>query len=189
MPEMPDYRTEPSPSPEGDAIAVSRWTTWAENLDPTLAEDDRDAIAARVIRESELIAFWMAWHRAGGFAELERGGWDRSTIFRKIRRFRSYYGVHPDHARFPWLDPDWERCWRSDEQVALNWASQPARKVSSSRTDDERWQPHWAPVRPDPHDLEAYDHLAEAAARRSQVTPIGEASGSRRRRPRSRSRK
>ena len=49
----------------------------------------------RVIIEAELIAFWLAWHRAGGFAELERGGWDRSTIFLKVRRFRSYTAFTP----------------------------------------------------------------------------------------------
>lgn len=171
MAELPDFRTEPKPTPEGDRYAAARFHAWAEtNLDPIvekkptaksrgwdrLSESDRAEMPARVIIESELIAFWLAWHRAGGFAELERGGWDRSTIFRKVRRFRSYYGIHPDDARFPWLPVDWERMWTSDRMVALEWAY--AHK--SDKPDIEsvfgRWRPNWA-YRSDPHALEGED--------------------------------
>ena len=87
MPELPDFRAEPSVTPEGDAKAVARYTAWAEaNLDPItspeppeekygwdrLAEVDRDLMAARVIKESELISFWLALHRAGGFAQQKQ---------------------------------------------------------------------------------------------------------------------
>ena len=187
MPEMPDYRTEPSPTPEGDGIAASRWSAWADdNLDPivdlepgehygfdSLVEDDRDRMVARTIQESELIGFWVAWHRAGGFAELERGGWDRSTIFRKVRRFRSYFGIHPDNARFPWLVPDWNRCWESDRLTTMYWARQRSHPESHSHgSDSESWLPCWAPVWPDPHDLEGRDVLDEVAAKKGEPGPI-----------------
>lgn len=158
MPELPDFRAEPKATPEGDRYAAGRFHAWAEtNLDPIvekrptvkrrgwdrLSEDDRTDMTRRVIVESELIAFWLAWHRAGGFAELERGGWDRSTIFRKVRRFRSYYGIHPDDARFPWLDADWERVWKDDRLVALEWASEMKSNQSAVGGRMERWRPPW----------------------------------------------
>ena len=121
-----------------------------------LAEVDRDRSAARVIRESELISFWLAWHRAGGFAELERGGWDRSTIFRKIRRFRAYFGVHPDEASFPWLAPDFERAWAGDCQVALEWASEYGIDADQRPEAEARWRPSFA-YRSNPHVLEPED--------------------------------
>lgn len=177
MPELPDYRTEPSASPEGDAIAAARYWAWADvELDPIvdpepaekgygwdrLAKVDRDDMAARVIKESELIGFWLAWHRAGGFSQLERGGWDRSTIFRKIRRFRSYFGIHPDDARFPWLSVDWERMWWGDRQVALEWASEHGPAPEQRPMPLERWRPHFA-YRSDPHALEAEDPFRRVA--------------------------
>ncbi|MGO9027541.1 MAG: hypothetical protein ACLQOZ_02775, partial [Acidimicrobiales bacterium] len=60
--------------------------------------------------------FWVAWHLAGGFDNLERGGWHRATIFRKIRRFRATYGAHPDEFVFPWIELDLETAW--SEQVS-----------------------------------------------------------------------
>ena len=60
----------------------------------------RDHVAEAVVEDAELIGFWVAWHRAGGFAGLESGGWHRATIYRKIRRFRARFGDHPDEYRF-----------------------------------------------------------------------------------------
>ncbi len=71
----------------------------------------RDDIAADAVEESELIGFWVAWHLAGGFHALESGGWHRATIFRKVRRFRSRYGAHPDEYAFPWVTLDLEKAW------------------------------------------------------------------------------
>ena len=68
-----------------------------EELDPEI----RDSLAADALEQSELIGFWVAWHLGGGFQKLERGGWYRATIFRKIRRFRAAYGAHPDEFVFP----------------------------------------------------------------------------------------
>jgi hypothetical protein len=171
MAELPDYRAEPSASPEGASIAAARYGSWASTeLDPIvdpepsdtgygrdrLAEADRDAMAERAIRESELIGFWLAWHRAGGFTQLERGGWDRSTIFRRIRRFRSYFGVHPDDARFPWLNVDWPRVWAGDRLVALEWANERGPGDRTDQGSKPRWRPPWA-LRSDPHALEPED--------------------------------
>ena len=59
-----------------------------------------------VIEDAELIGFWVAWHKAGGFGGLEAGGWHRATIYRKIRRFRARFGAHPDEYRFEWIKLD-----------------------------------------------------------------------------------
>ena len=66
----------------------------------------RDEMAGWAKERSELIGFWVAWHLAGGFRQLEAGGWHRATIFRKVRRFRTVFGSHPDEATFPWMRLD-----------------------------------------------------------------------------------
>jgi hypothetical protein len=74
----------------------------------------RGDIAEAVLDDSELIGFWVAWHQAGGFAHLESGGWHRATIFRKIRKFRTRFGAHPDEYTFPWIKLDLKRSWSDD---------------------------------------------------------------------------
>jgi len=78
-----------------------------EDLDSEI----RDDITEEALEESELIGFWVAWHLAGGFAALERGGWHRATVFRKVRRFRAVIGVYPDECSFPWIQLDLEAAW------------------------------------------------------------------------------
>jgi hypothetical protein len=60
---------------------------------------------------SDLTGFWLAWHLASGFAALERGGWHRATIFRKVCRFRAAFAVHPDEYSFPWIQLDLDTAW------------------------------------------------------------------------------
>jgi hypothetical protein len=126
MPVDPDFRTDKSESTEGRGAAAGRWGGFHhalseevvaeafsspsqsnEDLDP----DIRDDIAADALERSELIGFWVAWHLAGGFANLERGGWHRATIFRKVRRFRAAFGSHPDEYSFPWIELDLRAAW------------------------------------------------------------------------------
>jgi hypothetical protein len=76
-----------------------------------LPEDVRDDLVAPVIEESELLGFWLAWWRAGGFAGLEGAGWNRATIFRKLRRFRTTFGVHPDEYQPNWIQLDLSKVW------------------------------------------------------------------------------
>jgi hypothetical protein len=103
VPATTDYRTDPSPSPEGHGHARDAWEHYhltlashevgeAYGLVPTTSPADLDPLArddlfAALVEESELLGFWLAWHRAGGFAHLEYAGWNRATIFRRIRRF------------------------------------------------------------------------------------------------------
>ena len=99
MTEDLDFRSDKSESAEGGRVAVNRWAGYHHNLDedviaeafstPARSMEDfepefRDAIAQDALERSELIGFWVAWHLAGGFDNLERGGWHRATIFRKV---------------------------------------------------------------------------------------------------------
>ncbi|HVC15305.1 MAG TPA: hypothetical protein VND62_10655 [Acidimicrobiales bacterium] len=133
----PDYRQEKSESAEGSGRAASRWTAFHSRLDEDvlaeafpgrgyeaeeLTDTVREDIAHAALEESELIGFWVAWHLAGGFANLERGGWHRATVFRKVRAFRSAFGAHPDDYRFPWITLDLEQAWQGqvERQIAYH---------------------------------------------------------------------
>jgi hypothetical protein len=82
-------------------------TTGPADLDPVA----RDDLFSALVEESELLGFWLAWHRAGGFAHLEYAGWNRATIFRRIRRFRTTFGVHPDYYQPDWITLDLHKAW------------------------------------------------------------------------------
>jgi hypothetical protein len=124
---------------EGLGIARARWAAfhdavpddvWADIYERhqerfsgartvEIPEDDDDVpeeiiaeLAAHVVEEADLLGFYLAWHLAGGFANLQRAGWHRATIHRKIRRFRAHFGQHPDELFFPWLRLDLDKVWR-----------------------------------------------------------------------------
>ena len=142
MTEAPDFRSDPSESPEGRGIAHGRRTTfWRSVPEKTLAALSaespyhsieewpafvRDTAAEAVVEDAELIGFWVSWHRAGGFQALEAGGWHRATIYRKIRRFRARFGAHPDEYRFSWITLDLERAWNQEIDEVLDPFAQPA---------------------------------------------------------------
>jgi hypothetical protein len=128
--ESPDYRSAKSDSLEGSGIAVTRWDRFHDTVDEDVwiqisevrdrgwsHEDVPDYVRwdinDSVIEQSELLGFWLAWHMAGGFARLERAGWHRATIHRKIRHFRTFFGKHPDDYRHPWLKLDLEKAWEA----------------------------------------------------------------------------
>ncbi len=142
MTEPPDFRSDPSDSPEGKGIARYRrsafWTSVPDDVRAELSVEAtysspqefpalaRDSLACAVVEDAELIGFWVAWHRAGGFASLESGGWHRATIYRKIRRFRARFGAHPDEHRFRWITLDLERAWNDEIDKVLHPFAQPA---------------------------------------------------------------
>ena len=145
MTEDPDFRSDKSESTEGGRVAVARWAGFHHNLDedviaqafstPAQRMEDldpeiRDDIAAEALERSELIGFWVAWHLAGGFDNLERGGWHRATIFRKVRRFRATYGTHPDNSSSPGYSSTSETAWSEQHRPAGS--GQPTNAASSS---------------------------------------------------------
>ena len=123
--ELADYRTQRSASPEGSGRARAAWEQFhfdearelteqagtAARRTQNVPDDVLDDVRAAVIEESELLGFWLAWWRAGGFAGLEVAGWNRATIFRKLRRFRSTFGVHPDDYQPDWISLDLPAVW------------------------------------------------------------------------------
>jgi hypothetical protein len=136
----PDYRSDKMDSLEGLGVARARWSDFHDSLpdevwediyeaevaaglhepgvaqardnDEDVPEEVLEALAREVVEESELLGFWLAWHLAGGFANLQRAGWHRATIHRKISRFRSHFGRHPDEFRLPWLRLDLQKAWK-----------------------------------------------------------------------------
>jgi hypothetical protein len=130
MSDAPDFRSDRSESPEGRGIASSHfaayWNSIPEAVRAELSRETtvssieefpaliRDDAARAVVEDAELIGFWVAWHKAGGFTGLETGGWHRATIYRKVRRFRARFGAHPDEHRFEWIKLDLRRAWADE---------------------------------------------------------------------------
>jgi hypothetical protein len=140
MADAPDYRRDKSASLEGQGIARARWQAFHDAVPEDVweriaelekerfggdvhvvdtPEDDLEMpseviheLAVEVVDEADLLGFYIAWHRAGGFANLQRAGWHRATIHRKIRRFRARFGQHPDELFFSWLRLDLDKIWR-----------------------------------------------------------------------------
>jgi hypothetical protein len=142
-----DYRSEKMDSIEGLGVARRRWFGYLGSLPPDVlkatdflsqgtGEFIRSHASVAELRKisegakeySELIGFWVAWHVAGGFDELENSGWHRATIFRKIKRFRDSYGAHPDEYEFSWLKIDLEAAWGETVRAILEDRRGPASK-------------------------------------------------------------
>jgi len=138
----PDFRSDKMDSLEGLGVARARWHDFHDSVPDELyaeiseiegndvhpdelPDEVRDEIASAVIERSELLGFWLTWHLAGGFANLERGGWHRATIHRKIRRFRAEFDRHPDEFRLPWLRLDLQKAWREQLVSALRPIDEP----------------------------------------------------------------
>jgi hypothetical protein len=83
----------------------------------------REEAAKAALEEADLIGFWVAWHRAGGFRGLENAGWHRTTIHRRVKRFRLRFGVHPDDMTFSWISLDVERCWVEEYEQLIHQAN------------------------------------------------------------------
>ncbi len=137
MTQTPDYRSDPSESPEGRGIAYGRSSAYWKSLpEHVRAEVDhettltissiedypaclRDQVTSTVVEDAELIGFWVAWHKAGGFGGLQAAGCHRATVYRKIRRFRARFGAHPDEYRFEWIKLDLKRAWNDELEEFL----------------------------------------------------------------------
>ena len=88
-------------------------------VDPSIIDEVRDAHADELVASTADIGFWVAWHQAGGFFALERLGWHRVTIFRKLKRFRARFGAHPDEWDPGWISLDLDRLWKAEVDFAI----------------------------------------------------------------------
>jgi len=118
----PDYRSERL-SPEGQGRARRAWDAYAKAVNkatgPVLLPLVKPGVN-RVAREwlLDLMGFWMLWHLYGGFEGLERFGFHRATIYRKISRFRQTFGAHPDEFEFPGVKIDAKAYWTAAKAKA-----------------------------------------------------------------------
>src|SRR3990172_1209857 len=83
-----DLRKQRSESSEGKGLARRAWDRYAEaanSVRPGWVDDAVKRLAGRWT--ADLMGFWMSWHLHGGFEGLERAGWHRATIYRKLKRF------------------------------------------------------------------------------------------------------
>src|SRR4029079_145798 len=91
-------------SAEGKGIARARRQAsrrkFGESSRPQLL-GDRVSRQRKTAQVSGLVGFWVMWHLHGGFEGLEDLGMERSTIFRRIKRFRTVFGKHPDREVLP----------------------------------------------------------------------------------------
>jgi hypothetical protein len=62
---------------------------------------------------TDMLGFWMAWHLHGGFEGLVELGMHPSTVWRKVKRFRTIFGVHPDDYVFPGVELNPEKYWEA----------------------------------------------------------------------------
>jgi hypothetical protein len=118
---MRDYRSEKMETAEGKGIARRAWEAYTRGADRHVRPVVDSVLGPLVRRWSaaqavDLSGFWMCWHLHGGFEGLERLGMDRSTIFRKIKRFRMAYGVHPDEFVLPGVALDLTEYWSAVER-------------------------------------------------------------------------
>jgi hypothetical protein len=117
----PDYRSDPSASPEGAGRARRAWDAYARTVNRTIGpsvapilKPVAEPIGRQVVED--LIGFWVMWHLYGGFEGLEKFGMHRTTIWRKVARFRDIIGEHPDTYEMPGVKVDAKAYWESDQK-------------------------------------------------------------------------
>ena len=114
-----DFRSDPSESAEGKGIARRTWDAYALKVDQMMrpALDPVAAAWGRKLTE-ELVGFWVMWHSLGGFEGLQRFGMHKTTIWRKVKKFRMVLGQHPDEYKFEGITIEPTKLW--DAMAAEN---------------------------------------------------------------------
>ena len=116
---VPDYRSDAMDSPEGQGIAKRAWNAYVKAVDRRTPPFLKSRIASalepwgtQVVED--MIGFWVMWHLYGGFEGLQEFGMHKSTIWRKVARFRKMTGQHPDVFRMPGIEIHPDQYWASD---------------------------------------------------------------------------
>ena len=116
---MPDdYRSDPMESPEGQGRAKRAWDAYVKTVNryaPPFIRRGAEEMVKPVARQAveDAIGFWVMWHLYGGFEGLQEFGLHKSTIWRKVSRFRSMTGFHPDVFELPGVNIDPAAYWAS----------------------------------------------------------------------------
>jgi hypothetical protein len=115
----PDYRSDPMESPEGQGIAKKAWKAYVKAVDRrippfvrTRLETSLEPMGAQMVED--MIGFWVMWHLYGGFEGLIEFGMHKSTIWRKVSRFRKMTGEHPDVYKMPGISINPKDYWTSE---------------------------------------------------------------------------
>ena len=113
----PDYRSDRL-GPEGRGHARRAWEAYSKGVrkvsEPILVPAGNVVAREWIL---DLLGFWMLWHLYGGFEGLERFGFHRSTIYRKVSRFRQTFGAHPDEYEFPGVTIDPKAYWTAAKKA------------------------------------------------------------------------
>lgn len=117
----PDFRSDKSESNEGKGVARRAWDMYARGADRFAGPSVRGLLGPTIRRWSaaqavDLVGFWVCWHLHGGFEGLEELGMSRATIFRKVKLFRTAYGVHPDEFQLPGVSLDMREYWAASKK-------------------------------------------------------------------------
>ncbi len=109
-----DFRSDPSESVEGKGIARSAWDAYSRRVNQVTVPviEPLAGVWARKVT-ADLVGFWVMWHSLGGFEGLERYGMHKSTIWRKVKKFRLVTGYHPDEFKFTGITVEPEKLWDS----------------------------------------------------------------------------
>jgi hypothetical protein len=107
-----DLRKQRSESSEGRGFARRAWMLYAEaanSIRPQWWDNAFKHLVGNL--SSEMMGFWMSWHLYGGFEGLEKAGWHRATIYRKLKRFRMVFHKHPDEYKVVGVTLDPKEFW------------------------------------------------------------------------------
>lgn len=118
---MTDFRSDPMPSPEGRGKARKAWDrylAWTEKnvapiTDPVLRPLARRYSANKV---TDLVGFWVMWHAYGGYQGLIDLGMAPTTVYRKVKWFRTVFGTHPDEYDMRGVSVDLKKWFSAPEE-------------------------------------------------------------------------
>lgn len=107
-----DLRKQRLESSEGAGRARRAWDAYAEAVNrhrPAWVDRAVQRLATRWTED--MVGFWVCWHLYGGFEGLQRAGWERRTIYRRLKKFRLAFGKHPDEYQLVGVDLDPKAFW------------------------------------------------------------------------------
>ena len=116
----PDYRSDPMETPEGQGVAKKAWNAYVKAVDrrtppfvKARIQKGLEPLGSQYVED--MIGFWVMWHLYGGFDGLVEFGMHKSTIWRKIARFRKMTGQHPHVFVMPGITIDPKAYWASGD--------------------------------------------------------------------------
>jgi hypothetical protein len=118
----PDYRSDPMDSPEGKGKARAAWEAYVRTVNrhaPPPVKAYNRSIASKQV--SELVGFWVMWHLYGGFEGMvERVGMHPTTVWRKVKKFRTTFKAHPDVFEMPGITIDPAAYWAAFDTASTD---------------------------------------------------------------------